>query len=162
MDYQVVFDIGTAGYRSWPFAATGLIFIVVGIVLTASRWLLPDSWRQHPVAVPAFGFAVLGFAVLWTTTSFLATYRDYTAARDAVLSHRARVAEGVVTRFTPMPATGHALESFCVADACFHYSDYIVTAGFNNTRSHGGPIRDGLPVRVTYVGNTIVKLEVRR
>jgi hypothetical protein len=52
------------------------------------------------------------------------------------------------------------MESFCVSGVCFRYSDYVVTAGFNQTSSHGGPIRDGLPVRVTYIGNTIVKLEV--
>jgi hypothetical protein len=42
----------------------------------------------------------------------------------------------------------------------FCYSDYEVTAGFNNSASHGGPIREGLPVRVSYIGNTIVRLEV--
>jgi hypothetical protein len=41
------------------------------------------------------------------------------------------------------------------------YSDYVVTAGFNNTASHGGPIRQDLPVRISYVGNSIVKLEIR-
>ena len=57
-----------------------------------------------------------------------------------------------------MPAGGHRGEHFCVADACFDYADFIVTAAFNNTSSHGGPINEGLPARVTYVGNAIVKL----
>jgi hypothetical protein len=65
-----------------------------------------------------------------------------------------------VTGFMPMPVTGHAMEHFCVSGACFSYSDYVVTAGFNRTSSRGGPIREGLPVRVTYLGNTILKLEV--
>ena len=59
-----------------------------------------------------------------------------------------------------MPVSGHAMEHFCVRQACFEYSDFVITAGFNNTASYGGPIRDGLPVRVTYVGNAIAKLEV--
>ncbi len=31
---------------------------------------------------------------------------------------------------------------------------------FNNAASRGGPIREGLPVRISHIGNTILKLEV--
>ncbi|WP_321797617.1 hypothetical protein [Burkholderia sp. BCC1988] len=65
-----------------------------------------------------------------------------------------------MTAFEPMPYGGHAMERFCVGQVCFSYSDYVVTGGFNNTASHGGPIRAGLPVRVSYVDGLIVKLEV--
>jgi hypothetical protein len=61
-----------------------------------------------------------------------------------------------------MPYTGHAMESFCVQEQCFSYSDYVVTTGFHNTASHGGPIREGLNVRIEYIGNIILKLEVAR
>ncbi|MEO7576992.1 MAG: hypothetical protein ABIT83_05210, partial [Massilia sp.] len=65
-----------------------------------------------------------------------------------------------VADFVPMPAAGHAMERFCVQQACFSYSDFVIGGGFNNTASHGGPIRAGLPVRVTYVDGDIVKLEI--
>ena len=55
---------------------------------------------------------------------------------------------------------GPEWERFCVEDKCFQYSDSDTGAGFNNTSSHGGPIKSGLHVRVTFVANTIVKLEV--
>jgi hypothetical protein len=60
-----------------------------------------------------------------------------------------------------MPYEGHQDECFSVQSQTFCYSDYGVTAGFNNSASHGGPIREGLPVRVSYVGSTIVRLEIR-
>jgi hypothetical protein len=69
--------------------------------------------------------------------------------------------EGTVRDFIPMPYAGHAMERFCIQSKCFEYSDYDVTSGFNNTSSHDGPIREGLPVRVTFVGGTIVKLEIK-
>jgi hypothetical protein len=47
-----------------------------------------------------------------------------------------------------------------VESQCFSYSDYGDSVGFSNTSVRGGPIKAGLPVRVTFVGNTILKLEV--
>jgi hypothetical protein len=162
MEYRVAFDIASAGYKSWTFPAFGLIFIAAGAVLVVARKHLPGSWGKRPLASSVFAFSFLGFAVFWTLTSFIGTYRDYSFASGAIESGHASVAEGVVTDFVPMPVTGHATESFCVTGKCFRYSNYEITAGFNNTTSHGGPIREGLPVRVTYIGNVILKLEIPR
>jgi hypothetical protein len=94
VDYKVVFDVTTAGYKTWPF--------------------------------------------FW-------------AMRSAIRDHRFSSVEGTVRRFQPMPYTGHALERVCVQDTCFEYSDCVVTSGFNNnTTSHGGPIREGLRVRIAH------------
>ena len=68
--------------------------------------------------------------------------------------------EGEVADFVPMPAAGHAMEHFCVQRVCFSYSDFVLNGGFNNTSSHGGPIRAGLPVRIAYLDGVIVKLEI--
>ena len=160
MEYRTVFDIASAGYKSWTFPMVGLIFIFVGALVVAVRRHLPGWWGKHPTASNIFAFSFLGFTVAWTLVSFFGTYRDYSSASGAMERNHALVAEGIVSDFKPMPVTGHAMESFCVSGKCFRYSDYAITAGFNNTSSHGGPIRQGLPVRVTYVGNTILKLEV--
>ena len=59
-----------------------------------------------------------------------------------------------------MPYAGHSDESFVVGGRRFSYSDFVVTSGFHNAASHGGPIREGLYVRVTYLGNLILRLEI--
>lgn len=55
-----------------------------------------------------------------------------------------------------------SLLGFCVfwTIAAFVSTHRVVTSAFNNTSSHGGPIREGLPVRVTYSRNAILKLEI--
>jgi len=68
--------------------------------------------------------------------------------------------DGLVSNFRPMPYEGHQDECFSVQSETFCYSDYGVTSGFNNSASHGGPIREGLLVPVSYIGNTIIRLEV--
>lgn len=160
MHYQTVFDIATAGYKSWNFPAFGLVGIAAGALLVARRKHLPGTWAKRPVASAVFAWFFLVFAVLWTAMAFVATYGDYRSLSDAERSGKVQVVEGLVTDFHPMPASGHAMEKFCVSGTCFEYSDYVVTGGFNNTSSHGGPIRAGLPVRVSHVGDRIVKLEI--
>ncbi len=149
MDYRIAFDITTTGYPGWEFSAYGLVFVVIGISLIAFKKNL-------------FAFCFLGFAVIWTITTFVATYGNYSSLSSAAQSGRVEVVEGVVTDFKPMPKTGHTTERFCVSNKCFAYSDYIVTGGFNNTSSHGGPIREGLPVRISHVDGLIIKLEIAR
>jgi hypothetical protein len=162
MEYRTVFDIATAGYKSWYFPTFGLIFVTAGAILVANRKNLPSWWAKHPRASNVFAFYFFGFAVLWTLVSFFSTYSQYSSLSKARSASDLRVAEGVVTNFKPMPAIGHAMERFCVSRVCFEYSDYVIAGGFNNTTSHGGPIREGLQVRVSYVGNSIVKLEVAK
>jgi uncharacterized protein YqgC (DUF456 family) len=160
MSYVTVFDVADAGYKSASFPAFGLIFVVLGIFLVIFRRHLPRWNTRSRVARIIFPYGFLCFAALWTAVTFVATYSDYRQASQARAANTAQVVEGLVTNFVPMPVTGHAVESFCVSAACFNYSDFAVTAGFNRTSSHGGPIREGLPVRITYLGNTILKLEV--
>jgi len=62
--------------------------------------------------------------------------------------------------FRPMPFEGHRNESFTIENEYFSYSDYVVTPCFNKSSSHGGPIRSDLPLRVSYSGDCILKIEL--
>lgn len=71
---------------------------------------------------------------------------------------QAEVIEGPVTIY--LEVGGGKNECISVADRQFCYSDWDLTPGFNRTRALGGPIRDGLQVRLRAIGDTIVRLEV--
>ena len=79
-----------------------------------------------------------------------------TALRDG----RCAVVEGRVTGFVPPRYKSQTAESFNVGSQHFAYSDETVTAGFHISSSQGGPIHEGLYVRVTSLGNSIVRLEI--
>lgn len=102
----------------------------------------------------------LWFAICWTFLSFIATYNDYLSATHMLRSRKAEFVEGIVTEFAPMPHNGHGTESFVVHGVKFAYSDVIVTAGFNQSTLHGGPMREGLPVRIWHRGTEILRLDV--
>ncbi len=166
MHYQTVFDLAQAGYKSWWFGTSGLLFLVVAILFLRyqriqaalnSSSLLGASPLVGNTAIPKFAIV---FAAGWTLIAFGATYPEYRSAREALDTGRYSVVEGQVTDFVPMRYTGHSMERFTVGGQTFKYSDFDVTAGFNNTQSHGGPIKLGEFVRVAYIGNVIIRLEV--
>jgi len=109
--------------------------------------------------MPQFGVA---FTLFWTSVSFAGTFRDYRRMADAMETGRYETVEGVVTHFVPMPHEGHSKETYSVDGRTYAYSDSIVTAGFNNTLSHGGPIHEGLHVRIADVDGAIARLEIVR
>jgi hypothetical protein len=160
--YEVVFDCTKASYSTLLFAHSGfrhwpllvVCFVAAGALLLRMRHKLSRL-------VLATGFTILVIAFVLSSV-WLAP--NVSVTPTVVLPN---VVTGNVSGFIPMPYGGHALERFCVQDACFEYSDYVNTGGFNHTSSHGGPIKDGLPVRVTYLkypnfpGNLIVKLELK-
>ena len=153
--YRVVFDQSQKGFQWW-FPAFGLIFVLVGAVII---WV--GKRNDWPRSRRFVGYFMFGFACLWSGLTFSTTFGEYLHLRSAFRRSQFSVAEGRVTSFRPMPYEGHQDECFSVQSQTFCYSDYGVTAGFNNSASHGGPIREGLPVRVFYVGRAIVRLEIR-
>ncbi len=153
MNYTVFFDVTQAGFRYWWFPCAGVGFVVVGFCLVRFREQLPKNTPKF------FPKVFLGFAIFWTVFAVLGTVGGYLSLSSALRNGRCRIVEGVVSDFHPMPHSGHDKEWFVVGGQRFEYSDFNVTAGFNQTSSHGGPIRKGIPVRVHYLGDSIARLE---
>lgn len=177
MQFETVFDAMHSGYKDWSFAAGGLIFVAI----SSSLLFFPDFMQRMLSRQPHIsgaglrkGFArifcwfLFGFAVFLTTADFISTYGEYISIKHAFEAKNYQVVEGPVKNFVPMPYMGHAMESFSVNGVRFSYSDYLVTNGFNHTTSHGGPIHEGLDVRIEYIKNDrigkniIIKLEVAK
>lgn len=155
--YQTVFDVTDAGYRAWQMPVFGLVFMAIasGLLVYEYRFRVGVKRLRRKLA-----WLLASLATSWTLLVSFVTYSEYSRLSGALASGSASYVEGVVERFVPMPYSGHAMESFEVAGKRFEYSDYVVTAGFNHTASHGGPIRAGRTVKVWYVGDTIVRLQV--
>jgi hypothetical protein len=162
MIFKTVFDAAHQGYGIWAFLGIGLILMAVGILLVGAPGLmlkfLPLGLQGQSRKI--FGWVFLSVAVTFTVVIFANTYSAYQATVTALDHGQYSVIEGQVTNFVPMPYEGHSDESFVVKGHRFSYSDYKLTPGFHNTASHGGPIHEGLYVRVTYVGGLILRLEI--
>lgn len=162
MTYVTVFDAADSPFRNLSFLYPGFVLIAAGAILVLRPKALEMVGLKGLAQRPFFRWFILCFAVLWT---FVAGGSILTDAFNAM--HRPKVGgceivEGRVEHFHPMPSAGHDTERFEVKGVAFSYSDYILTAGFNNTSSHGGPIREGLPVRICYRDGEILRLDIVR
>ena len=159
-DFRVVYDVTRDGWSVFRFPSGGLVFVLVGIALP---YLMRRGILQSPAWMRSwFPKVWLGFAVLCTLAAFVGVGSEFWSDYTALSTGHASYVEGPVENFVPMPVTGHAQERFDVKGVPFSYSDYVITPGFSNTTSHGGPIREGLHVRIGYSGNDILKLEIPR
>lgn len=151
--YRVAYDV-TQASPDWFFPAGGLLLLCLGV----------GFLRFHPAGSKfrGFSYAWVGFAALWTLVAAVGIFGGDRDAASTLTSGGAKVVEGVVENFHPMPAGGHDTERFTVEGVPFAYSDFILVPGFHNTSSHGGPVRAGLRVRIHYAGerHNILKLEI--
>lgn len=166
MHYRTVFDLQSMPYDYGRFAWLLVIALLGLISFLVSVWLLlrnPSAGTyttRMAVNSGVFGLVTSVF-LAGTIVAATAYHKRYRYLHESIRSGRTDVVESIVTEFTPMPWVGHAEERFCVRGKCFEYSDFDLTGGgFNNTQSHGGPMRSGLAVRVTSVNGTIVRLEI--
>ena len=151
MAYRTVFDISHKGFE-WQ--AYGIFLLVIGTAAFLT-WRAKKSksrlWKSGMILL-SFGFVLLLGSLFESVTRYLRLHQAY--QKDEYSS-----VEGVIQDFQPIPAEGHQEECFSVKTQRFCYSN-VNTPGFNNTVSRGGPIKAGLHVRIAYIGNDILRLEI--
>jgi hypothetical protein len=153
-DYHVVF---TVLQKSTP---RELFFIVPALVALATIIALVLVIRRK-ASLMLVGVVYVIFLLMAVVVSPFPGVQDMHArAKDAFVRGQYSVVEGAISDFHTMPYSGHQMETFVVKDVQFSYSDYVIVPCFNNSASHGGPIRQGLRVRVAYSGDCILRLEV--
>jgi len=171
MPYETVFEI-TQKHFEWWWPAFGLIFVAIGVTVIEFGPKLDkrQNGKQFGITFTIeprlLGWVFVIFASGWTLLVFVFTYSSYRESIEAYRTGKYSIVEGVVEDFRPMPYEGHQSECFRVDKERFCYSDYEVSPAFNQSASHGGPIRVGLPVRIAYYEDEnsqgqILRLEIR-
>lgn len=154
MPYVNVFDISRQPFEWW-WPAIGLAIVAIGIIFVkyVSRW---PSQRNAKI----IGWVMVAFGLVFTIVVYNSISSMWADWRRAYERGAYSTVEGVVQDFKPMPYEGHQDECFRVKNEKFCYSDYVVQPGFHQSASHGGPIREGLPVRIAYSKGQILRLDI--
>lgn len=157
MSYVKVFEITEKGYQWWP--------IVLPLCFSLVFYAIGRKKPHRSERLSSYSLAAVGLILALLITAL--TYPAYGSLQSSYLRGDFAVVEGPVEDFKPMPYEGHRHESFEVRGVRFSYSDYELSPGFNNTTAHGGPIQEGLWVRIAYhddpfrgTGRVILRLEI--
>ena len=102
---------------------------------------------------------MLIFALSWTLIFYMSSWGQYSNAAHDLKSGEYAMATGQITDFNP-GTSDKGLEQFTVDGQHFSYSEYTTKIGFRQTRAHGGPMHEGLRVRIAHRGPTILRLEI--
>jgi hypothetical protein len=93
--------------------------------------------------------AIVG--ICWSIVAFAVTYPQHRSHTNAFRLGSYSSVEGVVEEFVPMPINGHGSERFRIGTRLFTYEQGNITTCFHGTQPGGGPIREGVRLRVAFV-----------
>jgi hypothetical protein len=156
--YRLVYDLAQAGYTGWPYPGIAVALLVVSVAnakLRRRRRQPLGPWGDRSTAAFLGCVAILLFAV---------TYLPYRSMRKALESGRFTVVEGTVQRYRLNDPVTTDEETWEVVSGGsvyrYSYDNATPEPGFGHTTAHGGPIHEGLRVRIADVGGSIARLEV--
>lgn len=156
---MVIFDISQENFEYWFFA-----FPFGFVVLADIAFLfILRSDRKKGIKTPGAHIITVGglflFGTFVSAVLFFGPLLNYFSYRTILASGEAEWIEGTITNFTPMPIGGHGNESFVINGRKFSYSSYYITPGFKSTQVDGGPLREGMKVKIWYHNGVILRIE---
>lgn len=165
MHYKTVFEVTDKGFEMMTFIP--LVFVIVGVGISWFNLKYNKSKSTKRKTTIIFGFIFAGIGFLFSVLTIPTTISNRNKIQEKYKNKDYLVVEGVISNFHPMPKGGHDQESFTVNGVDFEYSDFEIVYAFNNTASHGGPIKkNGQQVRLAYLktksGNRILKVELKQ
>jgi hypothetical protein len=155
--YRLVFDATTVRYPASEWLLPLALFAAFGVALASFPRLSEPERRRFVRPFGALSAIVAGaMAVGIWRTSEAQRSQVVGALRDG----RYQLVEGVVEGFRPGAASSHPPEEFTVSGHRYRYAPAEHLYGFNQVAALGGPIRNGLRVRIAEVDGLIARLEV--
>jgi hypothetical protein len=158
MECSVYYDLASDSSFYWKLPTLGLVFGLFGAMMYMAAGLFRKSLLRF-----AFRLGALVFSLVWIGLSLFLSFRahiDHQNLTNSIAHGDVQSVEGMVTKLVPAPQFGNRIENFTVDAKQFSYSANDIGPGFRQTVADGSPLRDGIMVRVRYVGEKIVKLEI--
>lgn len=152
--YKEYFNIMSASGPAAPLVISISFFIIIfTMVFLRYRHKLIKYYKTLAVLVLV---GVLGIIVL-----NLYKNREFSDLKKVVIKKEHSIVEGVVSNFQEAGSNGLIPESFNVNGIEFSYYNDNTLVGFHDVSTFGGPIKNGLNVRIFYYKDVILGLWIK-
>lgn len=145
---RLVYDATQVGYYGWWMPLLGGL---AGAAISRLLWRHADDW-PNPGKRRALSTFLAAFSVIWFLGFTWAVFVPQRHLKSALRRGEYSVREGVVRNLVPGSKTDNFDEEWDldVNGTLYHYryNPANTYAGFRHTIPHGGPVREGLRVRV--------------
>jgi hypothetical protein len=155
--YEENYNLARDGYKGsfFPYIFFGLSGYVFLILFYGDRF-----FPSLAIPIKIF-FAMIGLSMFAGGCAVFFSLRyQYSQAISALNAGQCFLVEGIIEDFSSSIYGNNSVESFKVSDKHFQYTSNEVTVGFNQTRHMGGVLKNGTRVRISYIEDRIVKLEI--
>lgn len=138
---------------------TSLLLSISFLLLVAVLFYLKvrHLWKKMLMIIPVF--TIIG--VIGLSVSGYYTGKEYRELKKVILNNEHSVIEGPVADFISQSDTGLIPESFTVDGVSFSYYDNKSSSAFHESSINGGPLKDGLKVRIFYYEKKIIGLWIK-
>ncbi len=154
---SVTYDLMRSGYEAWWFPAMGLVAGAGATIIYGAYRVTPQKF----VSTTAKGgiLAAITLSIIWSIAIFFLTYLDYVNIRKEYEDSSYQEASGRIENYTNSgPDIQPGTVRFAVGKVTFSYSRYEAGPGYRGAGDT--PLRNGMLLRVKYIGKSIVRLEV--
>jgi hypothetical protein len=152
--YILYYDLAKEGFN-FIDPIVGLIIAI--LVSTVFYFFRKVSFLFFPLSIVSMIIGVLTFSI------DMLVYKDYLYLKKLLLTNQYKIMEGRPERFLYLAQGGHGKESFYLNGIKFEYADNLnPNLGFHRTVAYGGPIKEGVYIKICYYNNHILKLEIRK
>jgi hypothetical protein len=162
-EFDVLFDVRTAEFSSW-IAFGPMVVLVAALVVELIRRRAELRTIFRVPTNPRMAVYLLAAVVLASMAGGL--FRGYAEEQNEFVrvldANQARTVEGVILNYTPQQWTGRPLEKFRVDTSLFSFDGFGASPAYHQRLRSGGPLREGMRVRVFEHRGNILRIEVVR
>jgi len=167
MDYKIVFDVSEGQFQWWPSIGGITSILICAFIIVIDRMQIRKQGTSYiPSKIRIFGYGGILISIAWLFSFGIIPYRQYQECQYLLQTGVFSIVEGRVEHFQPgSGAQGQPPERFDVQNVKFEYKDNPVDCGFSQTSGQGGPVKNGLYVKISYIPrdpNTILRLEIKK
>lgn len=156
MQNQVLFDVMTKSF-DWGELRLNMYMVIIGLLaIFAEKQKL--GWVRF--SIRKIGYVIVAAPVLLGAFQTVDWYVERHEHIAALSNGQYAVIEGRVENLRPPGSGRDPKESFSISGHRFEYSSYRTTTCFNLTTPRGGPIREGMMIRVKFIDECILRIEL--